>query len=319
MLHLTAYDFQKRKTIKKYSKYTTNFKMKNVLKNKIEAANFWLDLLTQVSGAYIRKKQEKVSRYNINFKPAKKIATFALLRKIVAYSTNHIGYDFKDCFYKNYPMLEYVEATSISGQVALNVDSDKDISYDISSKILKAPIPFNDKRFKVLPMHSSFKHGLNRSDWLQNEKGVLYQNIKTGIVERTKNSYNQIYLDTKIGFLFFFKNLPSITVSFYFDNEKNIYIQQIQSQRKDRGHYKIRGNWRNGVISYIQSLFPDYNLHLITGDSVNDILKQQYKESDNTISTKTLDRVKEIYDNIFEKNKFKIIDFNNFSYLKVNA
>ena len=163
----------------------------------------------------------------------------------------------------------------------------------------------------VIYWHSNSKEWLNRSNWLLKEKGTLFHNITTNQVERTDNCYNTIFLDTKLAILIFFKNLPSITVSFYFDNNKNIYVQQIQSQRKDRGHYKLKGNWRNEVLNYIISLFPNYNVNLITGESVQSILIKQYKKSKRTISQKKLDFINGIYDNILNTHYKNIVNFND--------
>lgn len=322
MLRLNFYDFQKKSTIDLYSKYVktkniTNFK--NILIDKTVAANFWIEFLNVFSEMFIRNKQQLVCRSGIDYSTTKKCATFAFLKKVVAYSTEYIGRDIKDCFYTHYETLEYVEAVSHSTLQTIDEHSDKDISFDISSKILNAPIPFNDKRFKVLPMHSNSKEGLNRSNWLLKEKGTLFHNITTNQVERTDNCYNTIFLDTKLAILIFFKNLPSITVSFYFDNNKNIYVQQIQSQRKDRGHYKLKGNWRNEVLNYIISLFPNYNVNLITGESVQSILIKQYKKSKRTISQKKLDFINGIYDNILNTHYKNIVNFNDFSYIKANS
>lgn len=169
---------------------------------------------------------------------------------------------------------------------------------------------FNDDRFKIYPIFTNaYLQGLDRSNWIRDlEAGwinVFEQSTNTKGLQRYKTSaYNTNYMDAKVGIVIYFKNLPSMIISFNCDSDWNLYIHQIQCKPKDRGHYKIK-NWQESCFNLVKSIFPEFKLHLISGAGVVESINRGYAHSDVKLhpSKETLTRVAASYDSMIPNLK----------------
>lgn len=204
--------------------------------------------------------------------------------------------------------------------------SNPDVSFEVFKSIYHInEKSFFDDRFSVFPIFTQTKQGRDRSPWIKDIKegfvSFFDEDINSKVtINSDKSAYNSIFMDAKLGFLICFKDKPSMVVSFNFDNDKNILIHQIQSKPKDRGHYKIK-NWQNYIINFISSLFNEFNVKIISGKSVSELVAKGYEHTrinDPEIykivfpSSETFDRIKNNYDSL-SKNK-KTFSKNNVFY-----
>ena len=197
-------------------------------------------------------------------------------------------------------------------------------SYDIVKALTNLPeITLNDERFSAFPLYTSQYNpfGLDRSVYLKNQKGSPYKFFDKETGEKkmieSKSGYNSFFMDGKVGVAFYFKNKPSMLVTFDYDTNKNIFIKQVQCQNKDRGHYKIKGDWKIALIDYVKSLFPDYNIHLISGEDIAKLVSKSY-QSDNVFKPEkeTLKRIEKFYNDIYP-NSSNWITVNNDKYKSI--
>jgi len=182
-------------------------------------------------------------------------------------------------------------------------------TFDIYEKIMNLPNPFDDDRFRALPLYTCkyVTKGLDRSVFLHNEKGSPYKYVDPEsneiVTKESKSGYNSFYMDGRVGIVFYFKDKPSMMISFNFDADKNIYIKQVQCQKKDRGHYKIKGDWKIAIIDYVKELFPEHKILLISGKDMVDGVLSTYDEESPLYPTKvTIDRINKLYDNLYPNN-----------------
>jgi hypothetical protein len=179
---------------------------------------------------------------------------------------------------------------------------------------IKGTTAFNDERFKMYPIFTnSYLQGFDRSNWIRElEAGwinVFDESTQQKGLQRYKTSaYNTNYMDAKVGIVIYFKNLPSIIISFNCDGEDNLYIHQIQCKPKDRGHYKIK-NWKESSFNLVKSIFPNFKVHLISGAGVVDAIKRGYEQSAANCQPdeETLQRVSESYDSMIPSLKMTTI------------
>lgn len=173
---------------------------------------------------------------------------------------------------------------------------------------------FNDKRFKAYPMYTNaYQKGFDRSPWLKGKAAGWITVLETESGEKklqrySDGAYNSNYMDAKIGISIYFKDMPSMLISFNVDADWNLYIHQVQCKPKDRGHYKVE-NWQEACVNAVKNMFPEYKCHLITGESSSNIVRDSYKSSDPSLapSLETLKRITENYNKIFVKNIEKIL------------
>ncbi len=106
-------------------------------------------------------------------------------------------------------------------------------------------------------------------------------------------------MDAKLGLLFLFEGKPSMTVAFNIDRNGDIFVHQIQSFIKDRGHYKLGANWRQILIDYLKSVFPESSIYLINGTrAANDVYRSYNAQSAEAFkpSSLELEQIKQVYD-----------------------
>jgi hypothetical protein len=188
----------------------------------------------------------------------------------------YVSLDLEKHLYIKYPTLEFLKINRQAAwqQFSENLN-EENVSY-FFDKITNLTNPLDD-RFSI---HPTFTYGntkgFNNGTWFEK------LNCKDGKINAVKN----MFLDSKIGFIIYFKNKPSIIVSFQILNN-NIYIDQIQSTPKDRGHYKIKGDWREFIINYISNHFDKSNINLISPYTAYRLVKNAYTEESNLKITKT--------------------------------
>lgn len=190
-----------------------------------------------------------------------------------------------------------------------------DSAKQVYQAMIDLPLPFNDDRFSVYPIYTSglIDSGLDRSIYLKNKKGSVMKLInsdETGVVyERQEQGYYSNFIDGKVGFIFYFKDLPSMIISFNFDNNKNIFINQIQCQRKDRGHYKLKNDWKLALLDYIKQVFPSYHLHIIDGQDLVKKVKSSYTRWPEHLkpSADTYNRIISTYDGFLSENQTRTV------------
>lgn len=312
----TLNDFQNKasilsvhKTLEHYFQDTySKSELNELFKSKRESANFWKRVFSHLSShlQYVAsKKDEKLDAETVT-----NYFSYDLIKYVFAYSNLSIGRA-KEYFEEKYPYLELLQAIRVSTS-QWNEDKLKGNKIlEVFSVMEKLPQPFNDNRFKAIPIHTAaIQKGYDYSIWLKNEIGGFMPEDKGS---RFSSSFRNNYLDSKYGILIFYNNKPSILVSFLIDNENNLYIQQIQSQIKDRGHYKLGKEWRNEVIHYIESIFPRHKTHIINGA---DSAKMSYDcylddvEESKKPNQDTLERIKLNYDKLRPTYTNNVVKFN---------
>lgn len=185
--------------------------------------------------------------------------------------------------------------------------------YGIFKRLTNLKQPFDDGRFRAIPIYvnQTIEKGMDRSKYLRNEKGSINRSyVKDDVTKeitytRSSDGYYSNYLDAKVGVIFYFKDLPSILVSFNFDTQGNIFIHQIQCQIKDRGHYKLGSNWKEQVIQYMKDMFDGYDLHLISGDTIANLTYESYGHKDPEYfkpNAETLARIAKNYDDLLPES-----------------
>jgi hypothetical protein len=182
---------------------------------------------------------------------------------------------------------------------------------------------FNDDRFSIHPIFTNaYQKGLDRSPWLKDMAAgwlnVYEETTGTkGLQKYNDGAYNSNFMDAKVGFVIYFKNMPSMLVSFNCDNDWNLYIHQIQCKPKDRGHYKLK-NWQQSCLELVQTLFSDFDVHLIKGESLAKMIPDAYSQAEDVMkpTQETLKRITDIYNNMFN-NFGSVIVKSNIQYHKI--
>jgi hypothetical protein len=282
----------------------------DVLSCKHKKANLFITFIVgHIEYFKINEQEEKnISAYDVDYSPLKEKYSLDVLERILIDLTQYVSSDAErviESFNPYFKLIETIRLTPWQWYSENEISST--LVESLYLRLTNLKVPFGDDRFKALPVHvDCYRKGNNRSEWLRNENGGIntYYNEKTNSAyqHRDKTCYNGIFIDAKIGIVIFFKDKPSITISFNFDNDKNLYIHQIQAQPKDRGHYKVKGDWQTECINYIKSLFPEFKLHLISGKDISEMVSLGY-QSDTMpecmkISPNTISRIKENYDKL---------------------
>lgn len=201
-------------------------------------------------------------------------------------------------------------------------DRNPDIVFNLWKKFnsIAGQSVFNDDRFSVYPVFTNaYQRGYDSSEWIRDlEAGwlsVFEESTQTKGLQRYKTSaFKTNYLDAKIGFVIYFKNMPSMVVSFNCDKDWNLYVHQVQCKPKDRGHYKLN-NWAEQCLDLVKDLFSEYHVHLMDSEGVVDNVMKGYTSSDNSLkpSSSALARIKTSYDKIFA-DKQELVSKSDFSY-----
>lgn len=300
-------DFQNKHKIQEiYSKYGDSLyhdysnKINTLHLSKKEAAHFWMDFFDTFS-------------YQIRKLDIEKHISFDFLVLLFNYNEN-LFCKFKfDFIFEQYPYLALIDKIKLSNFQWYYSNQNPSSRLDLFYKLINLPTPFNDDRFSIEPIYTDCeKRGLNHSEWSTKKEGGLVKNINPETNEifysKWSSSYRSFYLDAKLGLAIYFKNKPSIIISFNLGKNKTLFIHQIQCQKKDRGHYKLGKNWQFKVIKYLKSVFSDYNLHIISGESAINFIKDIYSLSNNnesfSPSNESYLRIENFYDSFFNHKSF---------------
>lgn len=263
--------------------------------------NFYFDILDVMCGVEKVKQDPKL---------IKKYFSKSDILKIAIDSDRYVGSKIETVATVVAPEYCFYDSIRLS---SWHFDGSDSLGYEECDNIYKIihemQTPDNDERFRVRPVYtkafgfnSRFVGGLTDRDCLKGEK-VGFKKDLDGNIVRKDNDESRVFIDGKIGLMFYFKDMPSILVSFNFDDKKNLYIQQIQAQHKSRGHYKLGDNWRSKIVDLIKQSFPEYSVNLVSGEEIVKRLLEQYKNAgDDAIPPKdsVLSRVEKEYDKIYK-------------------
>lgn len=267
-------DIQNKELLEKFGRFRHDFDI-NKTDDLIYCCNIWHEFLEYYFRTLREKHPEFINKFSKEF-----------IYKVFTYSDKIIDSFLLSFLTKKFVYISLIKAIKISPFQWYDNDNmlSNDLTLNIFNRLLNLTTPFNDERFFVEPIHAEcLRGGINRSEWLNNKTGeyLSYFNEKDEKIEyKAESAYGTTFIDAKFGIIIFFKNKPSIKVSFNIDNDKNIYIHQIQATKKDRGHYKIKGNWRIEVIKYIKSIFNDFNINIISVDDLVFICKTSYRKEE---------------------------------------
>lgn len=258
-----------------------------------QSGNFWKRVFSIV--AYF--KEEELGRDKIEPSDVTDYFSYDLIKHVCAASNLSTG-DAQHYFEKQYPYLELLQAIRINASQWYSQNLDPAKVVVIFETMEKLPKPFGDERFRCVPIHThTYKRGYDYSAWLNQEKGIFKPCGK----QRYSSSFRQIYLDGKFGILIFFKNKPTITISFNIDNNDNIYLHQIQSHVKARGLYRLGENWQQKTLDYVCTLFPNHKLNIIDGEFLSNMVKNSYSKdcAENDLPSKSeLLKIQRTYDQL---------------------
>ena len=286
-------------------KYPT---LEDVLANLDLRYNLYCDYIEEYINdyAYNEQKKHNIHFNKIDFQKLRNHFPFDTISEIIAHTKKYISCNLSEKLPKIYPELDILLSIENTTRQWYGEDSNTDITYDIFKKIISLKTPFNDPRFKALPVHvsASNKRGLDRCILLKDEVGSFKasydEETDSMIKKRSKSGYHSNFIDAKLGIIIYFKNKPSITISFNYDSQNNIYIHQVQCQPKDRGHYKIKGDWKLAAIKYLNEVFPEYNLHIIDGKTISNFIYNGYSEFPEYLkpSSDVLTKIQNLYDDL---------------------
>lgn len=236
-------------------------------------SNIWCEFVLTLFD-YIKSKKTDYSKILKVFEP-----------KTLAYiyfssSNRHSIFDYLIKLDFKFSILEAININSLQWYSETPTVDDKMFVFDKFYHLEEKS--FFDERFSIYPIFTnSYRLGRDRSLWLKDKKEgyVSLFDDKTNskiIIKSESSAYNSIYMDAKLGFIVYFKDLPSMYITFNFDSNKNIFIHQIQSKHKDRGHYKIN-DWQNYFLNFVKKTFSGFNINIISGESAEKIIWAGYK------------------------------------------
>lgn len=300
-------DFQNKEKIHNIlDKYSTHLyydysnKINKIHLSKKECSHFWIDFIETFSS--------HLSKLNIE-----KRISFDFLALIFNYNEKSFcNIKFKFIF-KKYPYLVLLNKIKLSNFQWYYSNQNNSSRLDLFYKLINLPTPFNDSRFSIEPIYTDcIQRGLNHSLWSSKRQGGLIKNFNPDTNEvyysEWSSSYRAFYLDAKLGLAIYFKNKPSIIVSFNLGKNKTLFLHQIQCLKKDRGHYKLGKDWSNEVIKYLKSVFFDYKIHIISGKDAVNFIKEIYSTSKNSESycpdEDSYLRIQNFYDSFFNHKSF---------------
>lgn len=182
---------------------------------------------------------------------------------------------------------------------------DRDTTLEQAVKVLDLISNINDfdgnENFKAIPFTSSYRLGRASNNSYLND-GMMF---KSKQFDDQSKSYvdvecNSFTIDSNIALLYTYKNHHSFVVSFFIDQELNVYIRQIQGMHKSKGIPAIGKNWQKKVVRELKDkLTFAKKIYLIDGQSVKNAIVEHYAERyvPEVIEPK-LDKAKEIYDEL---------------------
>lgn len=243
--------------------------VKDILFSIEKTANFWIAVLDSAYRSLEDKYSSSQKEDRINH--FKRLFSFELLKVVLIASKQYISSSVENFIEEAYPRLSLIRATNLTSWHAFYESTTIEQRTRLFDTLNNLPDPFGDSRFTAVPVHTNcIGRGHAHSPWLHDIEGhfqtLWNEEKKCREVTKLKSAYQYFYLDAKVGVLFLFNNRPSITLSFNVDKYNNVYVHQIQSKQKDRGHYKLGENWRLLVLDYVKQLFPRSKVYLIGGE-----------------------------------------------------
>lgn len=309
------YLFQDLKSLNDFEKINNLYRdIKNftTLSFEVDDINNSFGLRVNIVATFINNIISHI-KYKKNFEEHSKILRSIFSEDVICFLVINSDVRIEDRrFLSNiFNKLSIIESVRLSSWQVYYESLDKsNISY-IFNKLDNLTRPFNDDRFRAIPISTSgYKKGLGNLESLKKEKGSINRYFENNqiILERDDSAYKSIYLDAKIGILFLFKDLPSMIVSFNVCENKNIYIHQIQCCLKDRGHYKLK-NWKYDCINYIKDLFKESDVFILSGEDAINSIVDSYKKieiKEMLPSESLLSRIKSNYDEMYNLSSYKI-------------
>lgn len=270
--------------------------------NVHDAGEFWLFIVVYISKLIKNKYKTKLERTEA----ISRIFSYDFLKLVFIHSSSYIDSNLRWDIHSAYPKLQLTHAIKQTAHQAYYERPKTKVFADVFDVLHSVNNPFNDTRFSVEAIHTDCcSQGLTHSEWLMNLAGgykyYWCKDSQTRKVFKTENMYRAIYMDAKLGLLFFFKNKPCFHASFNFDSKGNIFIHQVQAVLKGRGHYTLGETWRTQVIHFIGSLFPQKKIYLIDGNNaVKNVINSYGHDTEDFIKpdTKTQNHIAQSYNMI---------------------
>lgn len=283
-------EFYSKETILKCSKFVD---LDIDFDNKQFYPNFWVKFLNVfVPVAY--SKNKKINDYFED----------AFVYKACAESNQHIDFLTAKLINESYPFFSLINDIRLSSwHWYFEENKSIEVKSDIFYRLTHLPTPFNDSRFEAQPVACSFRRGFCDAPWLHDKEGAFVKDFENNSILRASSADNSLFLDAKLAICLFFQNKPSILISFNVNENKQIFIHQIQAQLKDRGHYKLGNDWRSKALDYVKSVFNDYEFYMLDSKHIIDLVLSNYTGYENFKPNEdTIQRI------VNEYNSFKLSD-----------
>lgn len=299
--------FYCKNTIKKYSKYVDfdiNFEEKDIY------SKFWANFI-EVLVKEIKKTDKILTDY---LEPQ-------LVYKAFAEKTGVLTSETALLLSSYFPLFTFMNDIRLSSwHWYLECSNDSTFVLDTFNRFSNLPTPFEDSRFEALPVSCSYRRGFCESPWLSDKEGAFVKDFDHSTIFKASSAENSLFLDAKLSICFFFKNTPSILVSFNINKNKQIFIHQIQAQLKDRGHYKLGDNWKLKVLQYLKSVLFDFDFYMLDSQHIVDLALSNYTGYESfKPNEETIQRIHKEYNafNFTGETITKKVFLDNFDYNKL--
>jgi len=299
-------DFYCKDTINKYSKYVDfkiDFEEPNVY------ANFWANFIL-----FLVKEVNRTNNDLKNYLDPK------LACKAYAEKLGVLDSDTALTLSKNFPLFTFMNDIRLSSwRWYYECSNNSEFILETFYRLSNLPTPFDDSRFEALPVSCSYRRGFCDSPWLKDKEGAWVKDFKNKDIFRAVSADKSLFLDAKLAICLFFQNKPSIIVSFNMNQNKQIFIHQIQAQLKDRGHYKLGENWKFKALEYVKSVFHDFEFYMLDSQHIVDLVNSNYTDYEEfKPNEETIQRIHKEYNsfNFANETITKQVYLDNFDYNK---
>lgn len=277
--------------------------VEKILQTPSAKADFWVDLISRLNSkiraSYFSREEHTEESYHQAWK---KIYSSGFIYKVSTWRSNS---DFNFCsqtIQSIYPYTDLIESVRIMSRGHNIETSMTQAGADTIARIENLLKPFEDERFRAEPMHTRCNpRGYCHSLWLKKEKGHYHRSINDELdtveISQCKSPCGNIFMDAPVGILFFFKDRPCFYTSFSISHDRKLFIHQIQSVIKGRGHYHL-SNWRQDVIEYLKEIFFDFEVYIITPENAVSLCVSSYCDDAPDYfkpNQETLSRIRESY------------------------
>ncbi len=171
------------------------------------------------------------------------------------------------------------------------------------------------KDWSIVPYCTRGRFGRCWSLNKENQNDRFWINVFDGEGYNLKET-NYIYVDASFSFVFKYKGKNALYISFIFDNDKNLYIRQLQGFPNSSLHNKLGVNWKESAIYYIVNNFKMLkDFYLIEENSIANAVKQLYSDSYyNELHDPIIERIKNNYKNLRKTICFKNSKIHKYSF-----